>query len=57
LEETIEELRTKTRAIEAQNCDLEIEVHWKRSVPVRDELQEVINNVFDRLNDLAIEAS
>ena len=61
LEETIAELEQKRKAVEAQNCELEIEAALEkvrsRSLAMHksDELQEVVNAVFDRLKDLNIE--
>jgi signal transduction histidine kinase len=61
LEETIQELEEKRRAVEAQNRELEIEASLEtvrsRSLAMHksDELQEVVNTVFVRLTELGIE--
>ena len=63
LEETIAELEQKRKAVETQNRELEIEAALEkvrsRSLAMHkgDELQEVINTVFDRLQELEIEAA
>ncbi|HMG91002.1 MAG TPA: hypothetical protein VK589_13140, partial [Chryseolinea sp.] len=63
LEETIAELEQKRKSVEAQNRELEIEASLERvrsrsmAMHKSDELQEVINTLFDRLKDLGIETS
>ena len=63
LEETIAELELKRKSVESQKRELEIEAALEkvrsRSLAMHqsDELQEVINTVFDRLGDLGIETN
>ncbi len=60
LEETIEELEQKRKAVEAQNKELEIEASLEkvrsRSLAVHksDEFKEVISVVFEKMQELAI---
>ena len=61
LEETIEELEQKRKAVEAQNKEMEIETALEkvrsRSLGMHksEELQEVVNTVFERLKALEID--
>ncbi len=63
LEETIAELEQKRKAVEAQNRELEIEAALEKvrscslAMHKSEELQDVINTVFDRLGDLGIETN
>ncbi len=61
LEETIEELEQKRKAVEAQNRELEIEAALEKvrsrslSMHKSDELQDVVNTVFESLKVLEID--
>ena len=63
LQETIEELESKRKAVETQNRELEIEAALEKvrscslAMHKSEELQDVINTVFDRLGDLGIETN